>query len=335
MRKEMGQKTGRRVSVKSIKIDNKRGWTLPESKYDVGIFFGSFERRALVSSKSKAQFKKTFIILFLEKDKEGLRESYDARLVDAVEKKSETPPVVIDTFSIADPRGVVNEILGNTDLFSCAGEKWFIDISGAAKPFFMGILGFFKSKLFAPEMHFFHPGADYERLEKKENAWTFALGENKFTWAPWLWGDPSPELPWKCVFLLGFDGNRAYDAYNELEPSRLLSFIADPGYVNDYVGVALERNKVFLNLTGGPDKVGRAHALNVSQAWEELDKKIGDSSKYNLCFIPLGPKCHAIAATLFAIDKNNTSILYLQPRQYNVHDIIEGDNFWVHVVTFS
>ena len=184
-----------------------------EDSFEVGVFFGTYESRGLIST-SVLQSKScvhSIIVLFSEAQDSSLRQEHDRILNRQVEQCSKESVVPIKDVSIKDIEGVLEKIISSVPPNCWTPDaNWFVDIGGASIPYFLGILAYLRDMFPCPKLTIFNPTADYGTEEME---YTFTSGFDKNIWVPRLWGRPDPILPWTYIFILGFDGNRSYEVF--------------------------------------------------------------------------------------------------------------------------
>jgi len=305
-----------------------------DGRFSLGIFFGSFESRGLLSSflLEKDSCKNSIIILFKEKDEENLRKKYDKELIEQVNNCSENEPKIIQNISISDVENVLRTIIDNIDLEDYQGDaKWFIDTSVSPKPYYLGILGLLRNKIQTPELTLFNATGNYEKGASPSDAYSFTEGSAEYIWIPWLWGRLDPRKDWIYFFLLGFEGDRSYAIYDRFEPKFVEALLSDPGYTKDYAKIAKENNLQFLQESCVYPLT--ADAADAIQAWRVIDECISKYAyDYNVCIVPLGPKPHAIGGGLSALTDGYKAVLYSQPKSHKVKDVPPGDYIWKYVI---
>ena len=136
-----------------------------EDYYKLGIFFSSFESRCLTGSSliKKGNLENSIIVFFKQKDDKGLREKYDSQLYENVKEISKNEPIVIKDLDMFDISGGATKLIReiSTIRFN-QDDSFFLDISGAPKPFYLTILAYFRKKTFPPTLHVFTPTGKYE-----------------------------------------------------------------------------------------------------------------------------------------------------------------------------
>jgi hypothetical protein len=210
-------------------------------------------------------------------------------------------------------------------------QKWFIDITGSPKPYFMALLAWLRDRIESPAITLFHAGGHYEKNQDQTTAFCFTEGFSEFIWVPHLWGQIDPRKPWMYFFLLGFEGNRSIEIYDRFEPEYVTALIGNPGYRPDYTAIAEEKNADFLH-EAVPEKI-YANAADAIETWKKLDGKIIEAQEQsNICIVPLGPKPHALGGCLACLTDRVPAALYLMPRAYKVRDVPRGDLMWKYEV---
>jgi hypothetical protein len=306
-----------------------------EDTFSVGLFFSSYESRCLESStaiRSKG-IEKSVIVCFREKDPTGLREKHDKALFQQVSECTSERPEVIDSFSVQEVELVLEEIMRRIPVSAASGEcKWFMDITGSPKPYYMGLLGWLRNRVESPLLTLFHTEARYEEKHSPDEAFCFTEGFSRYIWVPRLWGQPDPRLPWTYMFLLGFEGDRSLEIYERFEPEYTVALISDPGYQPGYTEIAKDRNRVFL--TEAKPEIFYTNAADPIGTWSELERRITKTqAKSNVCIVPLGTKPHALGGCLAALAARTPAVLYLMPRSYKARDVPRGKSLWKYEIS--
>ena len=303
-------------------------------EFSVGVFFSSYESRCLESSTviPEKAIERSVIVCFREKDPTGFREKHDRILFEQVSRCTRERPEVIDSLSVQEVELVLEEIMRRIPASAASGEcRWFMDITGSPKPYYMGLLGWLRDRVESPALTLFHTEAHYEQKHSREEAFCFTEGFSRYIWVPRLWGQPDPRLPWTYMFLLGFEGDRSLEIYERFEPDYTVALISDPGYQPGYTEVAKERNRVFL--AEAKPELFYTDAADPIGTWRELEKRIGIAQvKSNVCIVPLGTKPHALGGCLAALSTRTPAVLYLMPRGYKARDVPRGKALWKYEI---
>lgn len=312
------------------------GCTGIDEHFDYGVFFSSYESRALLSSRllSRRSLSASIVVCFKERDDQGLRNNNDRILVKQVTACSRTKPIVLDgQFSVRDVARVVAEIVGRAPGNALNGTaRWFVDFSGSPKPHFLGIIARLFRQTHAPRLTLFHPTAVY--TEEAKTGFSFTKGFDKYIWVPGLCGRPDARKPWTYIFLLGFEGERSYETYCRFEPEHVMALIGRPGYKPNYVRVAKEKNRAFLD-EARPEPILYANAGDAVATWRTLSKAIEKvKDEKNVCIVPLGTKPHALGGALAALAAEAVGVLYLMPRAWAFRDVVPGEYVWRYDLSF-
>ncbi len=138
-------------------------------------------------------------------------------------------------------------------------------------------------------------------------------------------------MPWRYVFLLGFEGQRSLQTYERFEPKYVSALIGKPGYWPNYEGVARSKNAGFIKLAS--PKIICANAGDAVETWARLEKHLGDmGGGANTCIVPLGTKPHALGGGLAALSSGTIGVQYLMPSSFNVRDVKRGKYLWLYKV---
>ncbi len=310
-----------------------------EERFNLGIFFGTFEERGLTSSLHLQNNScSNAINIFFDEAKDGeLRRKYDPILKRQVTECTEQDVILIENIPI-------NNVQENLEIFlkrvpvDCWQPQatWFIDLGGAPISYFIGLLGYLRDMFPRPKLTLFNPTGDYG---EEKHGYTFTSGFERNMWIPRLWGHPDPTLEWLYIFLLGFEGSRSMEVYNLCEPHSIKALIGSPGYLPIYEEIALKTNERLLRNTSlwigdeQPDVI-KTNAADPVQTWVVLQKLVKEyQNQFNICFVPLGTKGHALGACLCALASSTPAILYHLPRSYTISDTKRGEYIWKYEVT--
>lgn len=112
-----------------------------------------------------------------------------------------------------------------------------------------------------------------------------------------------------AVFGLGFDGGAPACLYDKVEPDKTFGLVADPGGVQDYAERAIRENSFFIR--NHVDGVAKASLFSVQQCHNVLREILlpyqHDSA---IVLIPFGPKPHALALIIKAMNDPHSVCLY-------------------------
>lgn len=301
--------------------------------FEIGIFFSTFESRGLISSRllSSNACQKSIIIFFKESENHEFRKKNDSILLEQVKKCSRQEPIEIRDASIRNVEGIIKKILDISKSSFSSELNWFVDMAGAPKPYFLGLLGYMRYQFRSPKSTFFYPTADYEKGSRSNEEYLFTIGLDHYMWIPYLWGRPNPTLPWTYIFLLGFEGNRSYEIYDRFEPPVVEALIGKPGFKPEYTNIVKKNNEHFLD--EAKPKLIYSNAADSVETFNKLINRIEElKTNSNICFVPLGSKPHALGAALASLTDGSSSILYLMPRSFKVRDIPRDKYFWLYKI---
>lgn len=313
-----------------------------KDKFDLGIFFGTFESRGLISSGILEQEScaHSIIIFFKESQDKPLRKKYDIELTKQVENCTTSKKVIkIEEVSIKNVEETLEKIIAAIPL-ECwkLSSSWFIDLGGSPIPYFLGLISYLRDIFPCPALTLFNPTGSYNK--QTDGVYTFTSGYDKNIWIPRMWGLPDPTLQKMYVFLLGFNGQRSYEVLYHCEPDQVKAMIANPGYEAGYENEAITENELFLRETGlwptgnNSPNVMEADAGNPVQVWRQLQQIVNQArGKLNICFIPIGTKAHALGAGICSVADGFPGIIYHMPRTFNVRDTLRGSYLWKYEIS--
>jgi hypothetical protein len=338
-----GEGTERGITVRTFTCDRAGaasgsvGDAAITKRFAFGVFFGTCESRGLVGSQllMAGACAHSVVVLFGNRDVRGLRDKYDPVLLAQVARcTADGCMAVIRGVSENEVEETLRRIAAAVPANSWGPDsEWFVDISAAPVPHFLGMLGHLRRRPLAPRVQVFHPGGHYEKNEKDEaGALAFTSGFEGHIWVPYMWGSPVPSLPWAYLFLLGFEGNRSYEIYDRFEPDYVEALIPKPGYQPDYPRRTEKENRRFLD-AARPARF-YAPASDVTATWRKIRSHLARvPAGHNVCIVPLGPKPQALAAGLVAMHDGRPSVLCTLPRSYRAKDTAPGRQLWTYEIT--
>jgi len=308
------------------------------NKFDLGIFFGTFESRGLISSKILADksCNETIIVFFPEANQSSYRRKYDQMLFDQVKSCSRNAPILIENESIRNCEILLQKLLKAIPKHCWnAKANWFFDISGSPVPYFLGIAAAIRETYPRPKITMFNPTANYDN--PKNNEYSFTFGFDRLIWIPGLWGHPDPTLPTTYIFLLGFDGERSYEVFYRCDPDKVKVLYGKPGYKRRYENMALRRNRLLMEESGVVTRDSKnllaADASDPIDTWKKMDKVVkSEQGKSNVIFVPVGLKAHAIGSALCALTDGIPGMIYHVPSTYRIQDIKRGEYLWKYEI---
>lgn len=241
--------------------------------------------------------------------------------------------------------GLYDEIFGLRKFEKCLDDINFnsikkniiIDISVMIKPYIFILLKYLFDikKLGVLYLLYTEPNVYHEpksKLLQKENSF-FTKGTVKIGEIPGYSGWKDLKKKDTLIILLGFEGNRAIEITNAIEPEITIPVNGFPAYRPEFKDISIISNEellrepsTFRNLRYAPanDPIGTKSVL------ESIHIKY--SNNYNLTLAPIGTKPMSLGSCLFALQHPECRIVYPYPTEYNLK-VSEGfGNTWIYMI---
>ncbi|MHA1999881.1 MAG: hypothetical protein ACTSU9_17355 [Promethearchaeota archaeon] len=280
------------------------------------ILWASPEERCFGSvQKLSSNYKTEKFIIFVYNHKSVKREENILKIKEIIKNKGEIEEVSIDEevpllkFKIFSEK--IKSILKNKEKPNIT-----IDISTAIKWHLLILLKFFNSVDLLQFVRIIYS----EPIDYTTDIFQpLSFGLKKIFPIPTYFGHYDFSRENLLVIMLGFEGNRAYSLYENIDPAETILLIAKPPYHDNWDGRAEYMNQKIINLVG-ERKIKYIDARDpfkvASQLIDILNKD--EYSQYNLLISPLGTKLQLIGLFLYiCLNPNSTNLIYSVPFKHN------------------
>lgn len=135
------------------------------------------------------------------------------------------------------------------------------------------------------------------------------------------------------IILLGFEGNRAVEVLNEVNPDLTIPVNGFPSYRPNFKDRSIMENKELLSEDDILKNLCYAPAndpFETKNLLEEIYSKY--SHKYNITIVPLGTKPMAFGSCLFAMEHKDCRIVYSYPKEYFPKPSKNWGDSWMYFV---
>ena len=273
------------------------------SHYNLLVFACGYEERSIFFP---GVFESTFddILVFgfagsIEDQEYGLNSDYYAR-----SSRYKVAPVILDYSDANKVFSYLLKIISVVDFSSVDEFKVLIDYSSMPRSWYSEILNFLKN-------YDFHVPVTFD--------FVYSVGEHSGAGVARQLSDPIV-LPGCAavstfnketigIFSLGFNEGGPICLHHKIEPDLTFSVIARPGALDDYTEKALQCNKFFLDNFSANTIFQPLHS--VAQCYSVLREifypYLGQAG---IVMVPFGPKPHALASILSAMNYPEVSCLY-------------------------
>ena len=241
--------------------------------------------------------------------------------------------------------GLYDEIGGLREFEKCLDEINFnsikrnimIDISVMIKPYIFILLRYLLDikKLRVLYLLYTEPNIYQEpksRLHQKESVF-FTKGTVKIGEIPGYSGWKDLKKRDILIILLGFEGNRAIEITNAIEPEITIPVNGFPAYRPEFKDISIISNEellrepsTFKNLTYAPAN----DPFETNRVLESIHTK--HSKDYNITLAPIGTKPMSLGSCLFALQHPECRIVYPYPTEYNLKVSKGFGNTWIYMI---
>lgn len=137
------------------------------------------------------------------------------------------------------------------------------------------------------------------------------------------------------ITLLGFEGNRAVEVLNEINPDLTIPINGFPSYRPEFKDRSIMENKELLaedhilkNLCYAPAN----DPFETRKLLEGIYSKY--KHRYNITIVPLGTKPMAFGSCLFAMEHKDCRIVYSCPKEYFPEPSKDWGDSWMYFMRF-
>lgn len=143
-----------------------------------------------------------------------------------------------------------------------------------------------------------------------------SLGVKSIDWIPFFNGHPQSFNSTLLIIFPGFEGERSYAIWEELEPQKTFVFFSNPGYRYGYYEFAKKRNKQLLREPMVEEKT--IHPRKPDEVVKALKGLCAENPDWNIVVAPLGTKLETVGVYLFTREypEKGIQIVYARPLRY-------------------
>jgi hypothetical protein len=138
------------------------------------------------------------------------------------------------------------------------------------------------------------------------------------------------------VILLGFEGQRAKEVANEINPEVIIPINGFPSYRPEFKDISILLNDEILKETEISKNLRYSPSNNPFETKNELISIYRNRCKrYNISIAPLGPKPMALGCCLFVLENPECRIVYPYPQEYNPKASNGYERSWIFLIEFN
>ena len=222
-------------------------------------------------------------------------------------------------------------------------KKIVIDFSIMIKPYIFVLLKYLLCERNMEKIYLLYTEpASYHKLKLKkvpknnnqEDSEYFTKGTVKIGEVPTYSGKRELTKKSALVVLLGFEGERAVQVFNEVSPDLTIPVNGFPAYRPEFKDLSILSNEELLKDSEIMKELTYAPAndpFETKKTLEEIYSKHSDN--YNISVSPLGTKPMAIGSCLFALEHSDIRIIYPYPIEYNIKSSKGFGETWNYIVS--
>jgi hypothetical protein len=307
-----------------------------EGEFDVGFFSSSWDRRSIcITSAGDLSCETSILLLFDQRDDQGLRDSHDSMLGDYLRRHSaaliEITGKSVDTGSIwARIQGEVVRLAGGHR----RPLRLYLDLSTLPRFFALGIIALcIKSGLVARLTVGYAEGLYPARAANSSviESYPFTVGRWTTVAVPFLEGMLEPRYPKYYLISVGFEGAKTMRVVTREDPDRISILFPKPGFLPGYDDLTQEANKELIEKRlVPPEQIVNAPAADAIAAWKALEEaSVERFNKENTYYLCCGTKPHSLALGIRSLVHESPAVLYNVPERYNpAVDVHPAGVYW-------
>ena len=222
-----------------------------------------------------------------------------------------------------EPVRAVNEIIEQINEMKIQQCKISMDISAMSKSLLLIMLrGLLEHDLLGNLQI-------YYTIPKKYDEQPVASGANRMDVIPTFAGQHHPRAETVLLVLLGYEGDRSFSLYEQIEPDYCYLGYPHPPYNKEWVNRDKEQNRDIIAVVG-ENKLVAIESKNpviVTEILEKRFKEFKDKSK-NIVISPMGTKPQAVGVFFYYIKSGYyPTIMYSNPKSHGKYSEGIGDTY--------
>ncbi len=149
----------------------------------------------------------------------------------------------------------------------------------------------------------------------------FSIGVKYYGLLPFFGSNYSETKKRILWVILGFEGHRAYSAWNNVEPDETVAFIGKPFSTNaSWEQVSKKENDLLLS--SAKVREDTISFVDIKESEAKLEKIYDEYRMENIVIAPLGTKLSTIPVAYFARNKNNVFVVFSSAERETEHQSI-------------
>jgi len=315
---------------KSMQISKKEGI---KGHFDLFIFTCGWESRCKEVTNYNSDdfsFDSALIISFMLGEIKGYLLEYMDELKTFAKIKLKNDRIVLiedDSKKLGKITDEIDKIIDNLVIKLGRPLNIGFDITSCPRHFFLHLLGHCLKYDITEKISFFYSEGTYKT---GISDYVQTKGEWKLKKISEFNSKNNPAHKWLYIVSAGFEGNRYRSLIAKYEPDLIGILIPDPGFHIDYEKKVWDECQPLIYDFNIPDSsIVRAPAGDAISAWEALITPSLNKKDYNITYLTLGPKPHALAMGLHAFLNDNIFVTCRIPEEgYMRIEVEPTEIFW-------
>ncbi len=308
-----------------------------DKNWDILITCGSFEERCTrfpyLLSLSNASIDQTIVFNYLEEDKNNKKRN-NINAINSNLSKISRKNLVFNSGSVSKPSEGIKEFLKflKQNSIELNNKKIVVDICTFTKPYLFVLFKVLKEifQLKRVDIVYTEPRY-YKNKDERSDEIVMTEGLDRIQSIPGFRGSPL-EAQNVLIVILGFEGKRSLEVFEEIEPNITFAINGFPSYKAGWNQISLNENIKFLDSSGAHEHLFFAPANNPFETRNLIDSiinEISETKNKNIIIAPLGSKMQAFGVLLFALNFKNISVVYPFPSSYKTDRSDGADKTWI------
>lgn len=302
-------------------LDDPREW-------DIYLSCVSFEERCIKSSKILSDKNNdigcSIIFNYKEIDDYGLKMRHLEEMKENLNQISNSIHV-FNSESVSSPSEGVKKFLKfiNENHIDMANKKIVVDISVLTKPYFFLLIKVMNEKFGIGQFHvIYSEPAEYNFTDSKTDRFILTLGLDRIESIPGYIGSNVNSSD-ALIVILGFEGKRAIEVFQNLNPSICYSINGFPSFRPGWHRISLEENLRFFEDSGAFDHLFFAPAIDPFETMNVIHRIVQEiketAPSLDIAVAPLGTKMQAFGVLLYALKNKFLRVVYPFPSRYDIN----------------
>ena len=276
---------------------------IESSSYDLVVFCNGYEERSIFfPGLTACDYKKALVLGFV--DNEDNEYSRENEIFYAKHSRYKVKPVVINYLDANKIFVTLLDAVKDYDPKFGQDFRILVDYSSMPRLWYSEILNFLKCYDFGNQVH-----CDfvYSVGEHLSNGMRGQLSEPIVL--PGCGAVSAYSRQTIGIFSLGFNEGGPVCLHGKIEPDKTFALIARPGALEDYTDKTIAHNEFFLNHCS--DGIVFSPLSSVEQCYSVLREMVYPYLRVaGVVMVPFGPKPHALASIIAAMNYQEVSCLY-------------------------